>query len=422
LFIQFGAVEIAIAQKEVAAIVNRTCMPCHNLQDNPGIVFKELSDLRLRKTMIEYVLAEGIMPKTHSDFGYSVFHNEVYISENEKQQIIDYLNSSDTRNAKLAYKPDNINAVKNTLAFSVQVVSKGTGNDNYAVVKIPYQIKHDSSWVTGYRVKTSSPKDFHHIGIFFLKKDNRNKNLEEGLRNFYYGSKPNKWQEDTLERLYHLMKLIPNTERFFWDWMIFKTEWQIGASAFYFPQGSGFFLPKEGAILLNNIHMRPTAKDKSLTIEIELFYKKQPPSESKYLYVVDLANTPGSRLHPPLKIQAGKKQQHVLSTVLPDDMELHTVSPHMHFLGKRFLSFAVSPQGDTTNIIRINNWDPDWMKTYQFQNPLHLVKGSVFYCIGDYDNTSDNPRNPNIPPKDVGNSMLFREEMLNMIISFTLPD
>lgn len=396
-------------------------MPCHNARENPGIVFNRLSDLQDRKATVEYVVRQGLMPKTHSDSHYRAFANEIYMTDEDRRALLDFLRSSKRVIQKIPYVQAEDVSQKNVLSFKAVVHSKGTGDDNYAIVKIPFSLSREPVWVNGYRVKTSSPRDFHHIGIFVIKQDTRNPNLHQGLASFYHGSVPTRTQEDTLERLYHLMNIIPPQEQFFWDWMAFKTEWQIGGGAFHFPEGSGFMMPKSGVILLNNVHLRPTPKDKDLSIEIEFYYSSTPPDKRKYLYVVDIANVPDARLEPPLKIPAGARQQHVLSATLPDDMLLHAVSPHMHFLGRKFEAYAKTPKGDTIKIIRINDWDPDWMKTYQYEKPLFLPKGSVFYSIGYYDNSSDNPRNPNRPPRDVGNAMLFREEMLNMIITFTEP-
>lgn len=410
------------SQTDYVQLIERTCTPCHNEKENPGITFKSLKDIYDRRAMVEYLIKENIMPKTHSDPTYRTFANEIYLSNEEKENLLKFLNSNRSpKNYKFNYSSAHNYQSTKSLVFKTDVVLQGINDDTYAIIKIPYEAPKDSLWITGYKVRTSSPKDFHHIGLFFLRKDQRNKNLSEGLRVFYHGSQLTQSQVDTLERIYQLMELIPMGERFFWDWMVFKTEWQIGGNAFLFPEGSGFILPRSGALLLNNVHLRPSPMGKKLQITLELFYDEKPPPNSKYLYVVDIANVPGARLNPPLKIPAGKKQSHVLSCTLPGDMLLHAVSPHMHYLGKKFEAFVVSPNGDTTRIIRINNWDPDWMKTYQYEKPLLLEKNSVFYCIGYYDNTAENPRNPNIPPRDVGNSMVFREEMLNMIIYFTEP-
>lgn len=371
--------------------------------------------------MVEYVVRHGIMPKTHSNPHYRPFANEIYMSEADKTAILDFLHTSKRNSQKIPNVRSSDNLEKHSLSFRTSVLSKKTGDDTYAIVKIPFCLDQDSVWVTGYHVKTSSPKDFHHIGIFVIRQDKANPDLRQGLATYYHGPAPSKAQEDTLERIYQLMNILTPQQRFFWDWMVFKTEWQIGGSAFHFPEGSGFYMPKNGAILLNNIHLRPSPDEKELSVEIEFFYTKSPPERRKYLYVVDIANVPDARLDPPLKIPAGARQKHVLTTTLPGDMLLHAVSPHMHFLGKKFEAFAQTPAGDTIRIIQINDWDPDWMKTYQYEKPLFLPKGSVFYCIGYYDNSSDNPRNPNRPPKDVGNAMHFREEMLNMIITFTVP-
>src|SRR5262249_36857146 len=57
------------------------------------------------------------------------------------------------------------------------------------------------------------------------------------------------------------------------------------------------------------------------------------------------------------------------------------------------------PDGRTQDLVKIGDWDFNWQNTYYFQTPLDVPKGTVLKVVGRYDNTEDNPRNPNRPPK-----------------------
>jgi hypothetical protein len=52
---------------------------------------------------------------------------------------------------------------------------------------------------------------------------------------------------------------------------------------------------------------------------------------------------------------------------------------------------------------------------------LHLPKGSTIYAFGTFDNTINNPLNPNHPPKTVSEkdgSMRTSDEMFQFIITY----
>ena len=52
-------------------------------------------------------------------------------------------------------------------------------------------------------------------------------------------------------------------------------------------------------------------------------------------------------------------------------------------------------------MIWIKDWDFNWQGSYQFAKPIRLPKGSRIQVRAIYDNSADNTKNPNSPPKDV---------------------
>ena len=80
--------------------------------------------------------------------------------------------------------------------------------------------------------------------------------------------------------------------------------------------------------------------------------------------------------------------------------QLNPILPHSHLLGKSWEIYALTPfSNDTIPIIRINDWDFDWQFWYSPEYMIHLPPGSVVHASCIYDNTSNNPDNPNDPPE-----------------------
>jgi hypothetical protein len=103
-----------------------------------------------------------------------------------------------------------------------------------------------------------------------------------------------------------------------------------------------------------------------------------------------------------LSIPAGEKHHPMSgSYTLPADVKLVGVTPHMHLLGREMKAVATLPDGRTEPLIWIKDWNFNWQDQYLFAEPLRLPKGTRLDVEAVYDNSAENPLNPNTPPKPV---------------------
>ena len=103
-----------------------------------------------------------------------------------------------------------------------------------------------------------------------------------------------------------------------------------------------------------------------------------------------------------MKLPAGESNVEIQAAwPVPVDVVAYAVAPHMHLLGKDMLMTVTYPDGRTQDLIKIDDWDFNWQYSYYLEKPLDLPKGSVVKVVAHFDNSSDNPRNPNKPPKEV---------------------
>lgn len=93
--------------------------------------------------------------------------------------------------------------------------------------------------------------------------------------------------------------------------------------------------------------------------------------------------------------------------------------PHMHLAGQSIKSYCVKPNGDTIHLLDLPNWDFHWQGFYQFQKPVLLPAGSVLYGEATYDNTVNNPHNPNSPPQDISLGEATTDEMMMIYFNLT---
>ena len=72
----------------------------------------------------------------------------------------------------------------------------------------------------------------------------------------------------------------------------------------------------------------------------------------------------------------------------------------MHARGKDFEYRVVFPSGETRTILRVPQYNWHWQLWYNLDEPIDLPPGARIDCIAHFDNSGNNPENPD-PTKTV---------------------
>ena len=94
--------------------------------------------------------------------------------------------------------------------------------------------------------------------------------------------------------------------------------------------------------------------------------------------------------------------------------------PHMHLRGKSFEYRAIYPNGESEILLTVPRYDFNWQLSYYLSEPKVLPKGTVLECIAHYDNSINNPHNPD-SKADVFYGEQTWEEMLDGFIDLAMP-
>ena len=96
--------------------------------------------------------------------------------------------------------------------------------------------------------------------------------------------------------------------------------------------------------------------------------------------------------------------------VLKNDVNLHTFLPHMHFRGKSMKATAIYADGTREELIDIPKYDYAWQLSYTWKEPKFIPAGTRLFVEGAFDNSADNPMNPD-PSRLVPWGQMSEDEM-----------
>lgn len=165
----------------------------------------------------------------------------------------------------------------------------------------------------------------------------------------------------------------------------------------------------KGLDIVLQMHYHPIGKEGTDQPQIGLYFTDKPPKRGPN--VIGMVNND-------VDIPAGAKaHKRADSFKVPVDFEVQSIFGHMHMIGREIRVWADLPDGKKKDMLLIDDWDFNWQDTYAYKKPFILPKGTVVNAEWVWDNTADNPRNPNNPPKRVTFGEGSTDEMTGLIIS-----
>ena len=100
---------------------------------------------------------------------------------------------------------------------------------------------------------------------------------------------------------------------------------------------------------------------------------------------------------------------------------LLSLTPHMHLRGKSFRYEAVFADGRRETLLDVPRWDFNWQLDYILAEPKLMPAGSKIVCTAYFDNSAENPANPD-PSKWVRfGEQSWDEMMMGWFTAATLP-
>ena len=178
--------------------------------------------------------------------------------------------------------------------------------------------------------------------------------------------------------------------------------WAPGRGPIVAPEGMPWRLSR-GADLVVELHLTPTDTPVTLQPSVALFLTSTPPAQTP------LTVKMGSKL---IDIPAGERSYVVTDIYeLPVPVDLLSVYPHAHYLGKEMLFTARLPDGAEKSLLHIKQWNFHWQQDYRYVTPIPLPRGTTLTMRYTFDNSEGNTHNPRNPPVRVQAGPRSTDEM-----------
>ncbi len=405
---------------DVAPIIHENCTPCH--QANGGAPFNLISfhDVAKRAKMIALVTSNRYMPPWPADKNYSHFVNEKSLTDEQisiiKQWFENGCKPGDTAKCRLpeSAKYASVLGKPDMIINAGQIQITGDNKDKFYVLKMPYQIPK-AKFVRAVEFIPGQVKYAHHVNGHYLSFTNET--------NPFSGIDLLDIESDKYDEEFKKLSLLNHDGS-----APFRVHsafnYLPGAFGIRYPAGiGGFLLSPKGAFVANDIHFGPSRETVTDSSKLYLYFSDKAPERTTYELMMGTNGV--SEIVPPLQVPAGQITNHVSKLTIYNDISVLTVNPHMHLIGKKFKAYALKPNGDTVKLISIPKWQFRWQYFYTFKNPVRIPKGSTIIVEAQFDNTANNPDNPNLPPLPIGErldrggaSMRTTDEMLQFIITY----
>ncbi len=168
--------------------------------------------------------------------------------------------------------------------------------------------------------------------------------------------------------------------------------WTPGRGPILSPDGLPWRIER-GSDLVIELHLVPGKTAANVQPTVALFFTDVVPTRTPVFVKM------GSKA---IEIPAGQNDYVVSDTfVVPVDVELLSIYPHAHFLGKTMTVTATMPGGQAQSLLTLPQWNFRWQQDYRYSTPVRLPKGTSIAMKYTFDNSEKNTANPQRPPQPV---------------------
>ncbi len=371
--------------KDIAPILVQNCVQCHRDDGIAPWSMKDYQTITGWSAMIKEVLLSRRMPPTKLDPTIGEFSNVNILPDSNRRKIIKWINNGlepgigkdilvnipqkDTIEWQGGI-PDKIITIKEETIPASELIP-------YRIQNLPLDLDKDV-WLKGIEIKPDNKKVVHHVVVTNLSKSKENPILKRNSR---------KWLDDLLG---------------------VSGDGQNDVT--FYPNNSGKLLKKEDKIIVQ-LHYTPSGKVEKDKTRIGLYFHDSIPQKEHH--VVTPFDTKINI------VPHAKNHKEIVYDSITKNITLYSIFPHMHYRGKSIRTFVNYPNGKKKLLLSVPDYNFNWQQNYILKEPLDIPAGSKLIVEGTFDNSYQNPINPD-PNVEVSFGRQSYDEMLCAFFSYTI--
>ncbi len=376
-----------LTYKDVAPIFYKRCTSCHHENQHPPSMMNFSETSFLSKT-IKTDLLSGRMPPWPPDTTYHRYLNERLITANEKAAILSWINSGSQKGDTTLAPPAphyssqyQLNGVPDLILRIPTFASNATATtDAYDIFALPSGLTNDRI-IRAYEVVPGNIPIVHHV----VTNIDSTGTVANDLSGTSY-----------MEPGYNMGVYAP------------------GGGPTIFPNGpslrTGIRL-KAGSKIILQIHYPQGTQGLQDSTQIRIYF--YPPGTTGIREMHSQTLLQNWTMLLPANQVTNASASYPSVGWNTSAWSVFSAFPHAHKINVSSMDCAYNfITKDTIPLIRINKWDFEFQGFYNFPFLVKVPPGYTFYGKHVYDNTTNNPLNPNNPPKFVKAGPSTTDEML----------
>ena len=362
--------------RDVAPIIFENCSACHRPGESAPFDLLTYDDVRKRANQIMYVTQSGFMPPWLPEEGYGRFADERRLTREQIATLASWAKAGAPLGdpAEIPALPEwtegwQLGEPDLVITMEQPYVLAAAGTEVFRNFVLPIPVD-SRKYVRAVELRPGNPKVVHHA--IMRTDETRSSRLqaaldpEPGFGDMNMG--------DAVQPDGYLLGWTPGNQ----------PDPGVDGFAWTLRPDTDFVL---------QLHMQPSGKLESVQSMVGFHFADEPPTRQIANIMLRARG---------IDIPAGESD-HLMTDryTIPVDVDLVSIYPHAHYLGKRFEGWAELPDGSKEWLIKIDDWDFNWQDEYFYAEPLRLPAGSTVFMSLVFDNSANNVRNPNSPPRRV---------------------
>jgi len=367
----------------VVPILQEKCVSCHRPGGIGPWAMTSHAMVQGFSPMIREVVLTKRMPPWHADPKVNNFKHDMGLTTAQAQTLVQWIdegarNESTTdpllavRERETDWELGEPDLVVELPAFTVPA----TGTLDYQILTVESPLDRDV-WVRAVQIVPSDRQVLHHAIATFGPKDfSSGIDLGSPIGEALFQSQ--------------LMTFVPGNE------------------LYEYPENTGVLVPA-GSTFFSQMHYTTYGRESTDRTKIGLYFSEVEPEFTLQHWAmvnVDLRIPPGEPDY-----EAGAYYQ------FQQDAVIYSLFPHAHYRGRSSTFTVAYPDGREELALSVPNYDFNWQRYFQLEEPIHVPAGTRLIHRTVYDNSEANLSNPD-PSKLVRFGEQTWEEMLYGGVSF----